>query len=104
MARNRSPTTTDPPNLVQDKRFIAVNANYRLGLLGYYNAANGEMQNAGLLDARFAISWVKQHIAEFGGDGNKITISGQSGGAGIIMVSSISTKIAPDPRDLGDGG
>ena len=71
----------------QDKRFIAVNANYRLGALGYFNSANGEVGNAGLLDARFAIQWVQKNIDQFGGDPKAITISGQSGGAGIIMVS-----------------
>ncbi|KAM0746592.1 alpha/beta-hydrolase, partial [Meredithblackwellia eburnea MCA 4105] len=45
----------------QDKNFIAVNANYRLGLLGFWNSQGildeGEDGNAGLLDSRFAMEW-----------------------------------------------
>ncbi|ORY88899.1 Alpha/Beta hydrolase protein, partial [Leucosporidium creatinivorum] len=45
----------------QDKKFIAVNTNYRLGLLGFFNPQGvlyeGGMANVGLLDARLGIEW-----------------------------------------------
>ncbi|KAJ7623771.1 Alpha/Beta hydrolase protein [Roridomyces roridus] len=73
----------------QDKNFIAVNANYRLGLLGFWNSVGspdeGEDGNAGLLDGRFAVEWVVKHISKFGGDPKNIAVSGQSGGGGAIM-------------------
>lgn len=73
----------------QDKKFIAVNTNYRLGLLGFFNAQGvldeGGMANVGLLDARLGIEWVVKNIAAFGGDPNNIAISGQSGGGGMAM-------------------
>jgi carboxylesterase type B len=37
-------------------------------------------ENAGLRDQRLAIEWVRDHIAAFGGDPEKITIFGQSSG------------------------
>ncbi|GAA5864578.1 hypothetical protein JCM8547_005587 [Rhodosporidiobolus lusitaniae] len=77
----------------QDQGFIAVNANYRLGLLGFFNSEGstyeGEPGNVGLLDSRFAVDWVKENIAKFGGDPNNIAISGQSGGGGAIMTQLI---------------
>lgn len=45
--------------------------------------------NAGLLDQRMGIQWVKQNIAAFGGNPNDITIMGQSGG-GYAVVSQLA--------------
>lgn len=65
---------------------ITVFANYRVGVLGYF--AHEEIQkqfhrngNFGLDDQLQAIKWVKEHIAEFGGDKENITLLGQSAGA-----------------------
>ncbi|MBQ9036706.1 MAG: carboxylesterase family protein [Erysipelotrichaceae bacterium] len=65
---------------------ITVFANYRVGVLGYFcheelQKKYGRNGNFGLDDQLQAIKWVKQHIAEFGGDNNNITIQGQSAGA-----------------------
>lgn len=72
-----------------DQKFIAVNANYRLGYMGFSNLQGvlneGGMANAGLLDARMAIEWVAKNIEAFGGDPKNIAISGQSGGGGMTM-------------------
>lgn len=68
----------------QDKKFIAVNTNYRLGLLGFFKAQGvlneGGMANVGLLDACLGIEWVVKNISALGGDPKNIAISGQSGG------------------------
>jgi carboxylesterase type B len=61
---------------------------YRLGMFGFLAGQdikeNGDL-NAGLLDQRAGIEWVQRHIAAFGGDPDKITITGGSAGGGISL-------------------
>ncbi|KAI0837805.1 putative carboxylesterase [Hypoxylon sp. FL0890] len=68
--------------------FITVEIQYRLGAFGYLASAevkaNGQL-NAGLLDQRFALEWVQQHISKFGGDPTRVTVGGESSGAGGII-------------------
>ncbi|GAA5864541.1 hypothetical protein JCM8547_005574 [Rhodosporidiobolus lusitaniae] len=93
MQNSQSPNNDFGDWVGQDKGFIAVNANYRLGALGFYNSEGaqyeGETANVGLLDSRFAVDWVKENIAKFGGDPHNIAISGQSGGGGTIMTQLV---------------
>ncbi|KAH6954775.1 Alpha/Beta hydrolase protein [Fusarium avenaceum] len=72
--------------------FVAIN--YRLGLFGFLNS-HGDNRidaNAGLLDQRQAIEWVRKHIHLFGGDPDNITVHGQSAGAASIMYHITSPK------------
>ncbi len=74
---------------------ILVTVNYRLGVLGYMahpalTARDGHSGNYGLMDQIFALKWVKENIAAFGGDPENITIFGQSAGGG--SVQSIMTS------------
>jgi len=45
--------------------------------------------NAGLLDQRFALQWIKQHIEAFGGNPNDVTIMGQSGGGYAVAAQIV---------------
>ncbi len=69
-----------------ERGVVAVFANYRVGPLGYLTheaiqARYGREGNFGLDDQLTAVRWVKKHIAAFGGDGENITLLGQSAGA-----------------------
>lgn len=65
---------------------VSVTINYRLGPMGFLclpelKEEAGHTGNYGLYDQVTAIEWVKNNISAFGGDGDKITIMGQSAGA-----------------------
>ncbi|KAF4446296.1 hypothetical protein F53441_10046 [Fusarium austroafricanum] len=63
---------------------MGVSINYRLGAWGFLWSeavkAEGEGNN-GFKDQRLALQWIQENIAAFGGDPEKVTIWGQSGGA-----------------------
>ena len=52
-------------------------------------------QNAGLLDQRKAIEWVRDNIDGFGGDPKKITIFGQSAGGSAVDMYAYSYRDDP---------
>ncbi|KAE8440887.1 hypothetical protein EG329_006354 [Mollisiaceae sp. DMI_Dod_QoI] len=64
---------------------IFVAMNYRLGLFGWLSGNDNVTPNVGLLDQRLALEWVQQHIHLFGGDASRVTVIGESAGAGSIM-------------------
>lgn len=73
------------PDFFINRDVIFVSINYRLGIFGFLALDLPEAPgNAGLKDAGFALKWVSENIANFGGDENNITIMGESGGSGIL--------------------
>ncbi|MCU4163469.1 carboxylesterase/lipase family protein [Carboxylicivirga caseinilyticus] len=76
----------DGANLAQRYNVVVVETNHRLGLLGYLyldEVAGGEFKgsgNRGVQDIAFALQWVNDNIAEFGGDPDNVMIFGESGG------------------------
>ncbi|KAJ3568625.1 hypothetical protein NP233_g5590 [Leucocoprinus birnbaumii] len=67
---------------------VVVIIQYRLGIFGFLSGQkvrDGGTLNAGLYDQQFALQWVQQHISKFGGDPTKVTIWGQSAGAGSVI-------------------
>ncbi|KAH8023687.1 hypothetical protein HPB51_015183 [Rhipicephalus microplus] len=76
---------------------VLVVPNYRLGALGFLNAGTPDAPgNVALHDQILALSWVKDNIAAFGGDPNRVVLFGQS--AGAISVSFL--QISPLTRHL----
>ena len=81
---------------------VVVTINYRLGPLGFLRlkeVTNGKIQstgNEGMLDQISALEWVRDNIAEFGGDPDNVTIFGESAGG-----MSVGTLLAmPAARGL----
>ena len=77
------------------KGVIGVTLNYRLGPMGFVclpqlKEEAGFTGNYGLYDQMTAIRWVKDNIASFGGDGENITIMGQSAGGMSVQQHCLS--------------
>lgn len=68
---------------------VVVTINYRLGALGYLYLGDhlpnaGVSANCGQLDQVAALEWVRDNIANFGGDPGNVTIFGESAGAAAV--------------------
>lgn len=81
---------------------VFVNFNYRVGALGFLahpeltKEQGGASGNYGLMDQTLALQWVRDNIAKFGGDPDKVVIMGQSAGAGSVAAQ----VLAPAARGL----
>lgn len=91
---------------------VTVAVNYRLGLFGFLalpaarrDSANDSAGNYGLLDQLAALQWVRDNIALFGGDREKVTIAGDFGSAAAVsahMASPLSRGLFA--RAIGHSG
>ncbi len=79
---------------------VVVTINYRLGALGVlaHPALGGgnDVGNYGLADQQAALRWVRDNIAAFGGDPEKVTIAGESAGG----MSVCDHLVAPESAGL----
>ncbi|MEU9040698.1 MULTISPECIES: carboxylesterase family protein [unclassified Kitasatospora] len=64
---------------------VVVGVNYRVGAEGFA-LLEGAPANRGFLDQIAALEWVRRNIARFGGDPDRVTVAGQSAGAGSIAA------------------
>ncbi|OAG13110.1 alpha/beta-hydrolase [Paraphaeosphaeria sporulosa] len=79
-----------------DNAFIGVSIQYRLGPYGFLSSSEVNAKgvpNAGLLDIAFALEWIEKHIHRFGGDNTRITVSGESAGAGAVLLLSLAPSL-----------
>lgn len=77
----------DSGNLASREDIVGVEINYRLSTLGFLAIPGTPLKgNFGIGDQVTALKWVKQNIAAFGGDPNKVTIMGESAGAGSVRA------------------
>lgn len=100
------------------KGLVVVTFNYRLGPLGFLatpalskESGHDASGNYGMLDMIAVLKWVHHNIAAFGGDPSRVTIAGQSAGAGAVgfldmsplarglFERAISESHAREPRD-----
>jgi para-nitrobenzyl esterase len=89
---NGAATDVQPSRLTEWGDSIVVTVNYRLGALGYLalpeldaeSADRASSGNYGDLDKIQSLRWARRNIAAFGGDPSRVTIAGQSAGAGSV--------------------
>lgn len=81
----------DPANFVAMSDVVFVTFNYRLSIFGFLSLETPALPgNMGLWDQNLALKWVHKNIANFGGDPNEVTLSGQSAGAISVGLHAIS--------------
>ncbi|XP_066976012.1 neuroligin-2-like [Macrobrachium rosenbergii] len=83
-------------------QIIVVTVNFRLGILGFLNTNESPYQRAitnyGLMDQIAALHWLKENIAEFGGDPDNVTIFGHGTGAACINFLMTSKAVPKTPK------
>ncbi|XP_066280015.1 pyrethroid hydrolase Ces2e-like isoform X1 [Branchiostoma lanceolatum] len=76
---------------------VMVTINYRVGNLGFLPTRDDDAPgNFGLLDAIKALQWVQSNIRNFGGDPDRVTIFGESGGGwavSLLVMSPMATGL-----------
>lgn len=93
----------DGAMLAGSQEVIVVTLNYRLGILGWFshsalrdtsNSALDASGNYGTLDIIQALHWVRDNIAAFGGDPERVTVFGESAGGRNVITLLASPKAA----------
>ena len=88
-------------NALAKKGVVVVSANYRVNIFGWFahpeltgESVHRSSGNYGALDQLAALEWVKNNIAQFGGDPTKVTMFGESGGCRSVnwLAASPLTK------------
>ena len=95
----------DGARLCQRGDVVVVTVNHRLNAFGYLYLARlagpeyADSGNVGMLDLVLALRWVRDNIAQFGGDPRRVMVFGQSGGgAKIATLMGMPAALAPQSR------
>lgn len=75
--------------LAQSMNVVYVAINFRLGALGYLDMrslGHDCVANPAVLDQLLALRWVKENIANFGGDADNVTLMGESAGGAAVLT------------------
>jgi para-nitrobenzyl esterase len=82
----------DGAQMARHHDVVSVTVNHRLNMLGFFDvsavggAAYADSANVGMTDLVAALRWVRENIANFGGDPNCVMIYGQSGGGSKVTT------------------
>jgi para-nitrobenzyl esterase len=82
----------DGTNLAKKEDVVVVSVNHRLNIFGFLHLADiggakwKGATNVGMQDLVAALQWVRDNIQNFGGDPDRVTIFGQSGGGAKVTT------------------
>src|SRR5258708_8652015 len=82
----------DGSNLARKHEVVVVTVNHRLNAFGFLDLSSlggakfADSGNVGMLDIVAALEWVRDNIANFGGDPGNVTVFGESGGGGKVST------------------
>ena len=96
----------DGAALARSAKAVVVSANYRLGVLGWFNLPQlksgtdlqGDSGNYGTLDQILALKFISRNISTFGGNPGNVTVLGQSAGANdavALLTSPLVVSATP---------
>ena len=82
----------DGAQMARHHDVVSVTVNHRLNILGFLDLsefggpAYADSANVGMTDLVAALQWVRNNIANFGGDPDRVMIYGQSGGGSKVTT------------------
>lgn len=82
----------DGANFASTEEVVIVTINYRIGALGFLDLTSLSTadeqfdSNLALRDVLLALEWVRDNIAAFGGDADRVTVFGESAGGGLVTT------------------
>ena len=79
---------------VAERGVVVVTVAYRLGIFGWLSHADMTIRNPGLHDLIVALDWVNVNIGAFGGDPNRVVVSGESAGADNALHLALAPAMA----------
>ena len=90
--------------LAANGNVVVVNVTYRIGVFGGFELSDlgdGFDDNLALRDQLAALRWVRENIAAFGGDPDRVTVFGESAGGdlGARAAGQPGRRRAVPPRD-----
>jgi para-nitrobenzyl esterase len=77
-----------------ERGVVVVTVAYRLGIFGWLSHPDMAIRNPGLHDLILALDWVKANIDAFGGDPNRLVVSGESAGADNALHLALAPAMA----------
>ncbi|KAL1140510.1 hypothetical protein AAG570_000440 [Ranatra chinensis] len=81
------------PHLIMEKDVVFVTFNYRVGPLGFLSTEDDVIPgNYGLKDQVLALKWIKDNVQAFGGDPQRISLTGLSAGGTSVHYHMLSNK------------
>lgn len=100
----------DGASLSRASGTVIVNVGFRLGVLGFLCVKDVIDEPVSILDQIMALRWIRENIAAFGGDPDRVTVFGQSAGANAIAhilsrddSNGLFSQIVLESASLGRG-
>ena len=111
IAGDSSEPRYDGANMAR-RGIVSVTVNYRLDVFGFFahpelsaESPQGASGNYGYLDQQAALVWVRDNIAAFGGDPDRVTIAGESAGS-LSVCGQMASPLSKDlfAQAIGESG